>query len=94
MKKKIYYPFSKRKLNKVATRIAYLKKRCGWQSYYEPYIICISDRSGKTKTPLSRISFVKKYGEKNVLEAEKLADTIIQDPEMTEEKLIEQLKKY
>lgn len=94
MKKKIYYPFSKRKLNYVATRIAYLKKSCGWQSYYEPYTIYISDRSGKNKTPLSRISFVRKYGEKNVLEAEKLADTIIQDPEMTEEKLIEQLKKY
>ena len=94
MKKKIYYPFSKRKLNYVATRIAYLKKSSGWQSYYEPYLICISDRSGKKKTPLSRISFVRKYGEKNVLEAEKLADTIIQDSEMTEEKLIEQLKKY
>ena len=94
MKKKIYYPFSKRKLNYVATRIAYLKKSCGWQSYYEPYIIYISDISGNNKTPLSRLSFVKLYGENNVLEAEKLADTIIQDPEMTDEKLIEQLKKY
>ena len=94
MKKKIYYPFSKRKLNYVATRIALLKKCCDWQSYYEPYIICISDRSGNKHAPLSRISFVKLYGENNVLEAEKLADTIIQDPEMTEEKLIEQLKKY
>ena len=46
------------------------------------------------RTPISRISLVDMYGEENVLDAEKLADTIIQDPEMTEEKLIEQLKKY
>ena len=92
MKKKIYYPFSQRKLNTVATKIALLKKQ-SISGYYEPLLISISYDNGN-KTPISRISFVKLYGEKNVLEAEKLADTIIQDPEMTEEKLIEQLKKY
>lgn len=92
MKKKIYYPFSKRKLNKVATKIALLKKQ-SISGYYEPLFIHVSYNNGK-QTPISRLSFVKLYGEENVLDAEKLADTIIQNPEMTEEKLIEQLKKY
>lgn len=93
MKKKIYYPFSKRKLNKVATSIAILKKQVD-SGYYEPFKIYYMAECRSKRTPLSRISFVDMYGEENVLDAEKLADTIIQDPEMTEEKLIEQLKKY
>ena len=93
MKKKIYYPFSKRKLNKVATSIAILKKQVD-SGYYEPFKICYMDECMSKRTPISRIYFVDMYGEENVLDAEKLADTIIQDHEMTEEKLIEQLKKY
>ena len=38
MKKKIYYPFSNRKLNKVATSIAILKKQVD-SGYYEPFKI-------------------------------------------------------
>ena len=93
MKKKIYYPFSNRKLNKVATSIAILKKQVD-SGYYEPFKIYYMAEWMSKRTPISRISLVDMYGEENVLDAEKLADTIIQDPEMTEEKLIEQLKKY
>ena len=93
MKKKIYYPFSKRKLNKVATRIAILKKQLD-SGYYEPFKIYFMAECMSKRTPISRISFVDMYGEENVLNAEKLADTVIQDPSVTEQKLIEHLNNY